>query len=230
MEMFIPAGHVYQWIVKRFTFRKPSILWIPSLLCHRNQYWCALKPEKEQGNANFTSALLQKPRHESASKVLDTLLSRWNLLSQLSRRPATSPFRASLFGRQSCPHVHPSWTTSSAWNVRWNSWFQMDVILKVLKQEEQSETSLSIHQLVQKKMPSFLPLRSAFLLKKTTSFKLSKVKAAFLSHTFDPTWVLSVCSWDLNNQAWWHGFLQKNSCIGPSTSQHLCPCINIQVV
>lgn len=64
-------------------------------------------------------------------------------------------------------------------------WFQMDVILKVFKLEEQSETYLSIHQLVQQKMPSiFLALRSAFLLlpkKKRAAASYPKVKAAFLS-------------------------------------------------
>lgn len=53
-------------------------------------------------------------------------------------------------------------------------WFQMDVILKVFKLEEQSETYLSIHQLVQQKMPSFARAAASY----------PKVKAAFLSHTF----------------------------------------------
>lgn len=53
-------------------------------------------------------------------------------------------------------------------------WFQMDVILKVFKLEEQSETYLSIYQLVQQKMPSFARAAASY----------PKVKAAFLSHTF----------------------------------------------
>ena len=129
MEMFIPAGHVYQWIVKKispFANHRSlnSIVAMPqktNIAVHQSLW----KRNGGMQNVQMYECLLNEFYISITTTMTWIGLPKFWTFSCQKTGSAESVESASddisnlehpLFGRQSCPHVHPSWTTSSAWS------------------------------------------------------------------------------------------------------------------